>query len=388
VVFASFIGASFAWGVGFYGLGVYLAELQRLHGWSLAVLSPANTLYYFSGALLYVFISDALKFLRPRLLLMSSAAVLALALVAIAMISQPWQLYATYLLMSAGWAGMSSAAIATTLSLWFTARRGLAISLALTGASIGGIVVAPLLLLASARFGFSQTMLITAALIVTIVWSVAWFCIGPPPAVATPAGTPALSGSSTRLHALRSARFWMATGPFALALMAQVAFLVHQIAFLEPFVGRDGAGLAVALTTGSALVGRLLLGSVIDRMNLGVFSALSIFVQSLAMLTMVLTQNQVALLAACAVFGFFVGNLITFPPLVIFREFGTASFAVLASLAAAVNQIVFAFGPGLAGILRDWWGSYALPFAFCFVLELAAVAIILLREARGPLKVP
>src|SRR5207237_232171 len=34
VVFALFTFAVFAWGLGFYGHGIYLAELQRVNGWS------------------------------------------------------------------------------------------------------------------------------------------------------------------------------------------------------------------------------------------------------------------------------------------------------------------------------------------------------------------
>ena len=34
VVFACYVAAVFCWGFGLYGHGVYLAELNRLHGWS------------------------------------------------------------------------------------------------------------------------------------------------------------------------------------------------------------------------------------------------------------------------------------------------------------------------------------------------------------------
>jgi hypothetical protein len=37
--------------------------------------------------------------------------------------------------------------------------------------------------------------------------------------------------------------------PFALALVVQIGFIVHQIALLEPKIGRPDARFAVALTT-------------------------------------------------------------------------------------------------------------------------------------------
>ena len=42
----------------------------------------------------------------------------------------------------------------------------------------------------------------------------------------------------TQRNALRSAKFWSVAAPIALALTAQVGFLVHQIAILEPVLGR------------------------------------------------------------------------------------------------------------------------------------------------------
>jgi MFS family permease len=54
----------------------------------------------------------------------------------------PWQLYAAYVLMAFGWAGMGAVVIATVLRFWFDRRSGLAISLALNGATCGGIIVA------------------------------------------------------------------------------------------------------------------------------------------------------------------------------------------------------------------------------------------------------
>ena len=47
--------------------------------------------------------------------------------------------------MALAWATMSLGAINTILGLWFERKRGLAISLALNGASFGGVVIVPAL---------------------------------------------------------------------------------------------------------------------------------------------------------------------------------------------------------------------------------------------------
>ena len=86
--------------------------------------------------------------------MLSGVAALAIALVLLALAREPWQIYAAYLTISFGWLGMGLVTIPTLISQWFTRKRGLAISLALNGASFGGIVVAPLLVLLIGVTGF------------------------------------------------------------------------------------------------------------------------------------------------------------------------------------------------------------------------------------------
>jgi cyanate permease len=88
-------------------------------------------------------------------------------------------------------------------------------------------------------------------------------------------------------------------------------------------------------------------------------------------------------MAACALFGFSVGNLITLPALIVQREFDPRSFGVLISLITAINQVTYAFGPGVIGLLRDASGSYALPFYGCIGLELVAAMLIMVRGPHG-----
>jgi cyanate permease len=44
-----------------------------------------------------------------------------------------------------------------------------------------------------------------------------------------------------------------------------------------------------------------------------------------------------------------------------------------------VVQILYAFGPGLLGVLRDAFGGYGVPLAVCLGLNLAASVVVLMR---------
>jgi predicted MFS family arabinose efflux permease len=266
-------------------------------------------------------------------------------------------------------------------------RRGLAISIAFNGASCGGVVVAPLLLLLVEQIGFPAAMFAATAIMVVVLVPVAIVWIGPRPPTSdlpererqapSPSQTPDAQNNMSRAMVVRRLEFWTIAVPFGFALMAQIGFIVHQISLLEPKIGRSGAGLAVALTTFMAVIGRLCLGMVVDRLNPRLVTAASLLSQAAALVAIIETDDASVLFAACAIFGLTVGNLITLPPLIIHREFDATALTMVMGLSTAASGVVGALGPGLIGLVRSWSDGYAVALALCIMLELVAAAIVL-----------
>jgi predicted MFS family arabinose efflux permease len=386
IVAVCFLVATFGWAFGFYGQSVYLAELHRIHGWPTSLISTATTFFYLFGALLVAFVSEAIRAFGPRNCMLAGVLVMASAVALIGQVAAPWQLYAVNALLAFGWAGTSLGMITNTLGLWFDSKRGMAISLALNGASFGGIVGVPLIVTAIGHFGFSDAMITAAVVMVVLLVPVILVCVGRPPdrvgVLVASAAADVPSATRIRAQAFRDTAFLSVSIAFALVLFAQVGFIVHLISFLDPVIGREHAAVAVALLTAMAVVGRVLFSTVIDRLNQRLASAMSFVSQAVALTVIINLQNDIALMAACALFGFSVGNLITLPALIVQREFDPRSFGVLVSLITAINQITYAFGPGVIGLLRDASGSYTFPFYGCIALELTAAALIMVRGRR------
>jgi len=382
IVFVCFLLATFGWGLGFYGQSVYVAELHRLYGWPASLISGGTTFFYLSGALLVAFVSEAIRAFGARACLIAGTCAMAVGAIAMGQVAEPWQLYAANAVLAFGWAGTSLSIITNTLGLWFDRKRGMAISLALNGASFGGIVGVPLLVAAIGHFGFSGAMIASAIVLIVLMVPVILIFVGHPPvhsSAGAVAAADAPSPTQIRARAFRDLGFLSVSTAFALVLFAQVGFIVHLISFLDSLIGRERAAVAVALLTAMAVVGRVLFSTVIDRLNQRLASAISFVSQAVALAVIINVHNDVVLIAACALFGFSVGNLITLPALIVQREFDPRSFGVLISLITAINQITYAFGPGVIGLLRDASGSYALPFYVCIALELTAAVLIMLR---------
>src|SRR5712691_12986169 len=168
-VLACFVTAVFAWGFGFYGQSVYLSELHRVWGWSSFLIGSATTTFYLSGGLLVTRVHTAIDRFGPRAVLISGALLLGAGAVLFCRSSMPWQLYVAALVMASGWVCTTMAAISTTLAMWFDRQRGLAISLALNGASVAGFVVTPVLMALSQRHGLSVAVAETALVLLALL---------------------------------------------------------------------------------------------------------------------------------------------------------------------------------------------------------------------------
>jgi MFS family permease len=383
IVAVCFLVATFGWGFGFYGQSVYVAELHRLHGWPASLISGGTTFFFLFGALIVAFINEAVRAFGPRNCLLGGIIAMAASAIMLGQVTAPWQLYVADALLAFGWAGTSLGIITNTLGLWFDKKRGMAISLALNGASFGGIIGVPLLVAAIAKFGFACAMMVAAVTMLVAVIPIVLLFVGHPPGrggmAAGLAATQTLSASKVRALALRDMAFLSVSIAFSLVLFAQVGFIVHLIAFLDPVIGRQHAATAVGLLTAMAVAGRLVFSAVIDRLNQRLASAISFASQAVALVIVINTRNEMLLMAACALFGFSVGNLITLPSLIVQREFDPRSFGILISLITAINQVTYAFGPGVVGLLRDVSSSYTLPFYGCIGLELIAAMLIMVR---------
>ncbi len=399
IVIVCFLIALFGWGMGFYGPGIYLASLQAYHGWSTTLISSAITMYYLMSATMILCIGDVFKRFGPRRVVLVGIMAMGLGVLSLTMITTPWQLYLCFLSMAVGWASMSIAAINTILAPWFERKRGLTISLALNGASCGGIIVAPLLLWLIGRYAFALGVSIAVSImLVVLVPSVIVFLYRHPHNLGLwPDGeapreheevdrnvSTALDASPWRLSiALRSLNFWTITVPFALGLAAQVGFLTHQISYLGPLLGTNGAGVAVSLTTAAAVVGRLITGAYVDRLDRRGVSAITFGMQAMALGAMIVFPSRPVLYIACVGVGLGVGNLISLPGLLVQQEFPAEHFGKIVSLIVACTQYTFAFGPGVMGVIRDVTGGYTVPLMLCILLQGLAAGMVLLRSGSG-----
>ena len=409
VVATAFWLAVFAWGLGFYSLSLYVHQLGEA-GWSGTLLSAATTGYFLLGAAAIQVVERAAARFGRRRVALAGVLLLAGGVAALPRAGHPALLLGAYAVMALGWAATSGTAISHVIGQWFEQRRGLALNLALTGASASGFLVIPPMAWAVAHWGVGDGLAwVAGVLAVVTVVVVAWNLPEPAgrgtvggqgapggqgpqtanaSATATATATATASASASAAAAAAAAAS-LATEPlarvtalFAIGWLAQVAFLSQQMPLLVPKVGVAAATAAVASTTAASLVGRLLLSTVIDRIDHRLATAASYAVQAVGMVLLLVSDAPGLVLVGCCLFGLSVGNVITLPAIFAQREFAPVRYGAVVNRVWTVGQTLFALGPMGAGALLAATGTPAWTIAACLVMQLAAAALCAGRPSR------
>ena len=396
VVMAAFVIAMFTFGVGFYGPSVFLSVLHQQRGWSVSVLSSAITVHFLISAILVTCLPEVQRRFGIASTTLAGAAALVFGPFCWSLARSPWQLFPAALLSGAGWAATSGAAIIAMVSPWFDRRRASALGHALNGASAGGVLFAPAWVTLIAAIGFVQAVAVVGTMMFLVLGPLIWWYLRPTPASLglAPDGDDAAvyrycSTQMTHPPAtfgilLSSRNFTTLSAAFALGLFAQVGTVAHLVTRLPPLMGITHAAATMSLTTASAVIGRLLLGSLLGDADRRVVAASNFIMQAFGVLLLAIGSTVITIVPGCVLFGLGIGNLLTLPPLIAQCEFASSSVPRVVALVTAINQMVFAFAPAILGILREVSGGYLVPFLAAAVVQIVAACVVLIGRGRAP----
>lgn len=386
VVAACCVIATVAWALGTFGASVYLQAVTAAHGWPIAEVASAVTLFYLVSALVQRATGRAIDRWGPRPVLLLGTVSMMLGVACIGQVTERWQLYPCFVLIGLGWASLSTTGIAATVAPWFERHQGRSMAMAIMGASIGAIIGPPTLQFAIRQFGLAEGLAIVAlaaaAVLMPMIARVLRFR-GPAEiglqrdGLATLAEVPVMPVKPPIATAAnRPFLLWSAAVAFALGLAMQTGFITHHITLAQPLLGTVGAGLLVSATGGTGFAGRLILARIADHADVRRLACLVMIAQTAALLALALWPTVPVLIGASLVYGYGIGHITTLGPIVVRREFGAAAFGATYGAAASVIQFTSAFGPAVIGVLRDSFGGYRPGLAIAAAVTLTGCIIL------------
>ena len=382
------VGAAFAClattaGLGFYGLAVYLTVMSREQGWSVGSISGAVTLFFLVGGVGGLWTARLLDRFDVRVVVLAGAVVGAVALMLLGRVTAVWHVYAVYALLSLGHTFAGLVPATTVVTRWFHVRRSVALSVASTGLSAGGVLLTPWAKWLLDREGLEAATpwLALAWMVGIIPLTIAFLRSDPaslgwqPDGIRMGEATPAVVSVPYR-EAVRSTYFITVTIAFTLVLAAQVGGIQQLVKLVEERVDASTATLATSLLAGASIVARLIGGRAAAKVSMARLATGFAATQGVALLLIAVVDRRVALLASIVLFGVTVGNLLMLHPLLVGQRFGPAEYARIFSRSQLVAFVGTAVGPLLLGALHDATGDYLVAYLVAGCLSLGGAAVL------------
>lgn len=400
VVAACFVIAAITWTLGLFGSSVYLQAVTTTHGWAVAEVSSAITLFFLVSASVQRTVGRSIDRLGPRPVLLLGAALLSTGVALIGQVREAWQLYPCFVFIGIGWSTLSTTGISATVAPWFERHQGRSMTIAIMGASIGAIVGVPLLLLVLSRLGLGPGLIavgaVAAVVLMPLIGRVLRYRAPGDLGLLRDGEVPAAASARASVTPPLAERgrprilLWTAAAGFALGLTVQIGFITHHVALAGVTLGIAGAGLLVSATGVTAFIGRIILARIVDSVEVRRLAVLVMLAQTMALAAIALWPTVPVLIAASLVYGYGIGHITTLGPVVVRREFGAAAFGSTYGAAATAIQLTSALGPALLGFLRDGFGGYGpgLAIAACVTLAGATALAVGGWLGRRPLASP
>lgn len=372
-----FILAVLAWGTVFYGHSVYMDALMRAHGWSSSLISSAILVFWIASLPGTLSVGVLIDRFGPALVVAIGGISIGLGLCLLGRVVAPWQLFVIYAMMGFGYPALAGAAISATLAPWFERGFGVALGIALTGASVGGALLPPLMVQMTAVHGFDVTtfMVGSAVLVIALAAVIELALIGRPRKAKTANGAAAKPYSMWAI--LGATRFWMIAIPAAFGLGGQVGFLAHQVPMLATHIDQVTAAFMVTVVAVSSAIGRLLIGVLSRYLSIVVLTSLTYALHGAGLAVLATVDDLTGILVGCAVTGLTVGAIVMLPPIIVRQVYGTEGFGRTYAMVNVVMYVFAALSPWLVGLIRDATGDYITALWMLVALEIVAATLIL-----------
>lgn len=277
---------------------------------------------------------------------------------------------------------------------WFEKHRGLMISVAMTGISIGGMVLSPIISWAIRSYGWRNAYFMLGAMCMVVLIPIAGFIVRRTPEEVglepyghgeevqakngkKKAAAEASSWNASLAELRKSPIFWsFVLGAFLIYLTSCI--MGHMSYYLRG-QGFDAASIAayISLYSFVAIFGKLILGWVFDRFGskAGILFGCGTFFLFLVCFFFV-QGSQFMLYLSAVFYGFGTCAVTVTTPIMITSIFGAKNYSEIYGFVSSFTMTASAIGPSCIGLIYDLTGSYKPAIAVLAALSLLMIVIM------------
>ena len=388
-----------------HAYGAYVAVFKTEFGWSSTMLALGYSTIQGTNGVVgpgQGYLTDRFG---PRAIIRVGLVILAGGLVLFSQISQLGHLFPTLFVIAVGMSLGGFLSVMVAIVNWFERYRATAISFITGGFALGGVVVY-LVVRSIDTFGWSETALASAVLVLVLGLPASQLIRtrpedygeridgdpAPEPRPASASGPvaeiPHEASGFTVGEALRTRQFWFISIGHGSALLVVSAVMVHLITHLTESLGYSftEAGAIQSIIPIAMVVGTLGGGILGDRVNKRALGAGAMVTAGIAILILVIANAFWMIVAFALLHGLAWG--VRGPVLLALRAdyFGPRDFGKIMGLSQLVMTSGMMTGPLFAGLMRDLTGGFEMGFFIVAVVALfGALLIVFSPRPQRPL---
>ena len=386
----------------FQGLGTVLVSLERQYGWSRTALSGAFSLARVEGAILGPIEGVLVDRVGTRRMVLIGFILMGLGFVWLSQVDTLWEFYAAFMTISLGSGLGGWLAIVAMVNNWFEKRRSFAMSIAMSGIHLGGLLV-PIFALSIENYEFSATTIGVGIILLIVVGPATWIIRSKPEDMGlAPDGVSVVKESGellgtsdqsedesdfTVMQALKTPAFWILTVTQISSSVSIVTLALHLVPKLTDMgMTLSSAGTVVLVYTVVALPAQSIAGYLAERLPKIIMISFFLFLQGAGIALIALFDNVIMAYLFAFLYGIGFGGRTPLITAIRGDYFGRKAFATIMGVSQFPMNLAMIVAPLFAGYMFDTTGTYIVPFMTFSVLCIFGSALILF--VRKPKKSP
>ena len=390
VVLAACLGVMAGFGSLFvYTFSVFVKPLAAEFGWSREAISSGFAIAAVTLGVISPFLGRWIDRFGPRRIILICMMVYVCAIASLSLLrSGLWQFYLTCFVLGVVGNGAAHLAYSRSISTWFQRRLGMALAFVMVGAGLGAMILPVVAQSIISRSGWRAAYASLGGVALLLGLPLSWRYIREREVIGHGFAPVAHSGMTWQ-QGLRSFAFWIITAILFVSSISMNGAITHLSALLtDRGLTAGNAALCASVLGGSSLLGRIVVGWLLDRF-FGPRVALVInLTTALGILLLARANSFPAGCLATALIGVGAGGEAAITPYLLTRYFGLRAFSTLYGLTWTFYAAAGAIGPVILGRAFDATGSYSSLLVFLAgTLGLAATTNLLLPRYADSLTI-
>jgi MFS family permease len=361
VVLAACLGVMAGFGSLFvYTFSVFVKPLAAQFGWSREAISRGFAIAAVTLGMCSPVLGRWIDRFGPRRIILACMTVFGCAIASLALLrSGLWQFYVTCFVLGVVGNGAAHLAYSRSISTWFQRRLGMALALVMVGAGLGAMILPVVAQSIISRSGWRAAYASLGSLALLLGLPLSWRYIRERGLIGRTSASVPHSGMTWQ-QGLHSLVFWIITAILFVSSISMNGAITHLSALLtDRGLTAGNAALCASTLGGSSLLGRLVVGWLLDRFFGPRVAFVINLITALGILLLARVNSFPAGCVAAALIGIGAGGEAAITPYLLTRYFGLRAFSTLYGLTWTFYAAAGAIGPVILGHAFDATGSYA-----------------------------